>query len=274
VGATDTRGTATRADDVVAPYSSRGPTKFDFAVKPDLVAPGSRVVSLEALAAYLPTSYPALHRAGTGRNAYMHLSGTSMATPIVSAAAALLLQGTPHLSTAHMKAALQAGATPIEDGGLMGAGAGALNIWGSRQVAAKGLPTLLNSVTTLLTGVLGRSGGAFYWDGGTLAHRLYEGRGLRLLSALDLSFLWSNPGGIRFGDLNLVGLLNPLASIPPNHLIWGEVATWAANDEIIWGTNDEIIWGTTIRTQNGDEIIWGTSGHDEIIWGTDVLTGP
>jgi hypothetical protein len=95
-----------------------------------------------------------------------------------------------------------------------------------------------------------------------------------LLSLLDLSALWSNPGGIRFGDLNLAGLLNPLASVPPNYLLWGEVATWAANDEIIWGTNDEIIWGTTIRTQNGDEIIWGTSGDDEIIWGTTVLTEP
>jgi serine protease AprX len=274
IGATDTRGTATRTDDVVAPYSSRGPTKFDFAVKPDLVAPGSRVVSLEALAGYLPASYPALHRAGTGRNAYMHLSGTSMATPIASGAAALLLQGTPGLTTAHVKAALQAGATPIKDGGLMGAGAGALNIWASRQVAAKGLSSLLNSVTTLLSGALGSSGGAFYWDSGTLAHRLYEGQGMRLLSLLDLSILWSNLGAIRFGDLNLVGLLNPLASIPPNQLIWGEVATWAANDEIIWGTNDEIIWGTTIRSQSGDEIIWGTSGNDEIIWGTDVLTEP
>ena len=150
VGAIDTKGTTSRSDDSVAPYSSRGPTKFDFAVKPDLVAPGARVVSLEAAGSYLPSTYPLLHRAGVGNNAYMHLSGTSMATPIVTAAAALLLQGTPGMTTAHVKMALQSGATPIEDAGLMGAGAGSLNIWASRQIAAKGLQSLLNSVTGLL----------------------------------------------------------------------------------------------------------------------------
>jgi hypothetical protein len=180
-----------------------------------------------------------------------------------------------------VKAALQSGASPIEDGGLMGAGAGSLNIWASRQIAAKGLPSLVNALTSIVGGLLGGSGGAFYWDAGTMAHRVYEGSGIRLLSLLDLSRLWSNLGLVRFGDLNLAGLLNPLASLPPNYLLWGEVATWAANDEIIWGTNDEIIWGTndeiiwgtTIHDPNGDEIIWGTSGNDEIIWGTDVLTG-
>jgi serine protease AprX len=279
VGSVDTQGTNTRSDDTVAPYSSRGPAKFDFTVKPDLVAPGSRVVSLEANGSYLPAMYPLLHRAGAGNNAYMHLSGTSMSAPIVSAAAALLLQGAPGLTTAHVKMALQAGATPMEDG-LMAAGAGSLDIWASRQIAAKGLSSLLSSVTGLLG--LNGPGGAFFWDAGSLAHRVYTRQGLRLLGLLDLSQLWSNPGGVRFGDLNLAGLLNPLASVPGNYLLWGEVATWAANDEIIWGTNDEIIWGTndeiiwgtTIRDPNGDEIIWGTSGDDEIIWGTNVLTTP
>jgi len=38
-------GTATRRDDVVAPYSSRGPTWFDGQPKPDIVAPGHRLGS-------------------------------------------------------------------------------------------------------------------------------------------------------------------------------------------------------------------------------------
>ena len=179
VGAIDTKGTTSRSDDAVAPYSSRGPTKFDSVVKPDLVAPGSRLVSLEAVSSYLPLTYPLLHRAGVGNNAYMHLSGTSMAAPVVTGAAALLLQGTPSLTTAHVKMALQSGATPIDDGGLMGAGAGSLNIWASRQIAAKGLPSLVNSVTGLLGSLLGDAGGAFFWDTGTLAHRVYTGQGLQ-----------------------------------------------------------------------------------------------
>src|SRR5690606_31601480 len=46
VGASDSRGNANRRDDEVAAYSSRGPTRIDFAAKPDLVAPGTGIVSL------------------------------------------------------------------------------------------------------------------------------------------------------------------------------------------------------------------------------------
>src|SRR6185437_11258632 len=53
VGATKTNGTATRLDDYVASYSSKGPTLLDHVVKPDLVAPGNRIVSLLAPSSYL-----------------------------------------------------------------------------------------------------------------------------------------------------------------------------------------------------------------------------
>ena len=46
VGATKTNGTPGRLDDTVASYSSKGPTLLDHIVKPDLVAPGNRIVSL------------------------------------------------------------------------------------------------------------------------------------------------------------------------------------------------------------------------------------
>src|SRR4029453_7837528 len=78
VGAIDTNGTADRSDDRVAAYSSRGPTRFDLAVKPDVVAPGTRIVSLEANGSYLASTYPQWHVAGTGNNGYFRLSGTSM----------------------------------------------------------------------------------------------------------------------------------------------------------------------------------------------------
>src|SRR6266853_5725113 len=45
VGAMRTMGTATRADDVIASYSSKGPTMLDHIVKPDIVAPGNLIVS-------------------------------------------------------------------------------------------------------------------------------------------------------------------------------------------------------------------------------------
>jgi subtilisin family serine protease len=266
VGALNTNGTAGRADDTVADYSSRGPTKYENIVKPDLAAPGTRVVSLEAAGSYLPTQYPYLHRAGTSSNAYMYLSGTSMATPIVSGAAALLLQGTPSLGTAHVKLALQSGAAYMRDGGLLGGGAGSLNIWASRKFAAGGL-SLSSLTSTLLGGVLATPSGASFWDAGTLGDRVYKGLGIRLLSLLDLSRIWSNPSHLKYGDLNLAGLLNPLASMHRNRLLWGDtVMTYVANDD------DQIIWGTSMSDGNGDQIIWGTSGDDQIIWGTGVMT--
>ena len=69
VGAIDTAGTVTRSDDTVAPYSSKGPTRYDMAVKPDIVAPGTRIVSLEAQGSYLARNYPSWHIAGSGKNA-------------------------------------------------------------------------------------------------------------------------------------------------------------------------------------------------------------
>ena len=109
-------------------------------VKPDVAAPGNKIVSLEANGSYLPTIYPVAaqgrHRAPTR---YMQLSGTSMAAPMVSGGVALLLQGTPGLTPAQVKLALQSGATYVPDGGLMGAGAGSVNFWASRKITAGGL---------------------------------------------------------------------------------------------------------------------------------------
>src|SRR5450759_655779 len=76
VGALNTKGTTFRSDDVVATYSSRGPTMFDFVMKPDLLAPGNKVVSLEAPGTAIISEYPALHEAGAGDAAYMQMSGT------------------------------------------------------------------------------------------------------------------------------------------------------------------------------------------------------
>ena len=49
VGALNTKGTAQRSDDELTTYSSKGPTAVDRFLKPDLVAPGNKIVSAEAL---------------------------------------------------------------------------------------------------------------------------------------------------------------------------------------------------------------------------------
>jgi serine protease AprX len=66
VGALNTWSTAARSDDTVATFSSRGPTAYDLAIKPDLAAPGVKIVSLEAKDSMLATLYPTTHVAGSG----------------------------------------------------------------------------------------------------------------------------------------------------------------------------------------------------------------
>jgi hypothetical protein len=78
-----------RSDDTLASYSSKGPTAIDHLLKPDLVAPGNRVVSLLAPNSTLASEHPE-KVVMTSAGARLELSGTSMAAPAVAGAAALL----------------------------------------------------------------------------------------------------------------------------------------------------------------------------------------
>jgi subtilisin family serine protease len=86
--------------DVIAGFSSRGPTQ-DKDIKPDVVAPGVDVFSGGYAVGPFPTPFT-----GFGSQ-----SGTSMATPHVAGAAALLLQRHPWWTPAMVKSALMATAT-------------------------------------------------------------------------------------------------------------------------------------------------------------------
>ncbi len=107
VGATMTELTSTRVDDQIASYSSKGPTAIDHIAKPDLVAPGNRQVSLRVAGSTLDTTYPQYEISPTsGTSLYYELSGTSMATPVVSGAVALMLQQNSALTPDQVKARL------------------------------------------------------------------------------------------------------------------------------------------------------------------------
>ena len=123
VGASDENGTAQRADDVVPAWSSQGPTA-DGVAKPDLVAPGRKIVSARVPGSTLDLLMPThIEGAQTFR-----LSGTSQATAVTGGAAALLLQQRAQLSPDEVKAILTQSASPVAGVGVNVAGAGEISV--------------------------------------------------------------------------------------------------------------------------------------------------
>ncbi|MFD7510737.1 S8 family peptidase [Streptomyces sp. NPDC059853] len=96
-------------DDTVAGFSSAGPVpERDGALKPDLSAPGVEIV------AALSSGSEAELTGTPVTDGYVGLSGTSMATPHVAGAAALLRQRHPELTGAELKSTLVGSATAID----------------------------------------------------------------------------------------------------------------------------------------------------------------
>ncbi len=110
VGAADDKNTTTWTDDDIARFSSVGPTKFGD-MKPDLCAPGVGILSCEA-----------------NTTGWVSYSGTSMATPHVAGAVALILQANPNWTPDQVKTALM---NTTNDLGLdwIYQGAGEIDVW-------------------------------------------------------------------------------------------------------------------------------------------------
>jgi serine protease AprX len=265
VGSLDTKGTIDPSDDEVAPYSSKGPARYEVAVKPDVVAPGTRITSLEAQNSYISTTYRQWHIAGSGKNAYLRLSGTSMSTAVVSGGVALLLNAYPSLTPAQVKMSIQMGARFIPEAGLIGAGTGSVNFAQSMKIAQNGL---LNNLTTTITSLLGLSSGAAFRDQGTLIDRVYDRTGIRLLRILDLSRLFGDADSAEPGVLNLVGLTNPLGNTGANYVVWGNVAGWS--------NSYYVVWGNSIQSPSGQYVVWGNNEFSDpnyVVWGNSIGGG-
>ncbi|WP_377350252.1 S8 family serine peptidase [Pontibacillus salicampi] len=84
--------------DTVASFSSQGPVTWNWDIKPDILAPGVAIKS-------------------TVPGGYMELQGTSMASPHVAGALALLKEAHPDWGPKELKAAILSTAAPVTEGG-------------------------------------------------------------------------------------------------------------------------------------------------------------
>ncbi|MFF6839778.1 S8 family peptidase [Streptomyces tanashiensis] len=104
--------------DAVASFSSRGP-RGDGALKPEITAPGVRIVAARAAGTTMGTPVGDL---------YTTASGTSMATPHVAGAAAILAQRHPDWSPARLKSLLVSTAKTTADTSVYAQGAGRVDV--------------------------------------------------------------------------------------------------------------------------------------------------
>ncbi|MEU9189011.1 S8 family serine peptidase [Streptomyces sp. NPDC048484] len=107
-GSADAALTVGAVDDAdqLAEFSSRGPRVGDGGVKPDLTAPGVDITAASAAGSVLAGSYP------SDIPGYLTISGTSMASPHVAGAAAIVAQQHPDWTGERIKAVLTGSAKP------------------------------------------------------------------------------------------------------------------------------------------------------------------
>ncbi|MFG1707763.1 S8 family serine peptidase [Nonomuraea sp. M3C6] len=114
-----TVGASYRDDDTVAQFSSTGPRVGDAAVKPDLIAPGVSIVAARAAGTSIGSPVD---------DSYTALSGTSMATPHVAGAAAIVAGVHPGWKAGQIKAALMAATAPGHELGAYVQGSGRVDV--------------------------------------------------------------------------------------------------------------------------------------------------
>jgi serine protease AprX len=286
VGAMRTKATASRADDEIALFSSRGPTWYDGRVKPDVVTPGQALVAVSSPTSVLGSN-PLLQVA---ISPYIKLSGTSMAAGVASGVVALMIEAnrldegaSSRLTPNTVKALLQYTAIPVPQTwspagapDALAQGAGGINGGGAIELtrainpsAASGEPWLEAAVHpyTTIAGTTHRWAQSIIWGdhfvtSDTLAWNLpVWAQGV--IWGDDDGVVWGDDDGVVWGDsfhgLNLVVESFYAWS---SHVVWGDGLV-ALDDGVVWGDDDGVVW------TDDDGVVWGDVDDDGVVWGDD-----
>ncbi|MFM9694328.1 S8 family peptidase [Streptomyces europaeiscabiei] len=118
---------AAGGDDAIAGFSSRGPLFGDHSVKPNIKAPGVAVTAARAKDTPIGDVDPE-GPVGPVDDDYTRLSGTSMASPAVAGAAALVMQAHPDWTPRQVARALVSSAAPSADETVYDQGSGLVDV--------------------------------------------------------------------------------------------------------------------------------------------------
>jgi serine protease AprX len=273
VGAMKTMDTPTRGDDQIASYSSKGPTFIDRIVKPDVVAPGNLLVSTETPGVtlestetnnFVPFNFYVYGGSSEPSPQYFTLSGTSMATGVVSGMVADMLQAHPTLTPDQVKARLmksasksfpksssvydpESGNTYVSYYDVFTVGAGYVDL-----ATALASNDLAKGNAMSPTAVLNSKNGTVYLTRNSS-------------STWGASSAWTpvavyGPSEFTYGG---------------SSVMWG--ATGTGGTSVMWGaTNDggtSVMWGAT--NDAGTSVMWGASndGGTSVMWGAGTDDG-
>jgi serine protease AprX len=243
VGSTDDRGTLGRGDDLLAWFSAWGGSGST--ARPDLVAPGRRLVSVRAPGSTLDALYPERVVAAQNGATYFRLTGTSMSTGVVSGAAALLLERRPGLAPDQVKALLTR----------------TTQAYG--QVSGQALPDPIADGSGLLDAFAAER------EAQRTAFQPRANAGLRPADAFCRALYpvlygsplrWKNPtlGGILWGLLTWETLA--WNSVAWDNFAWDSVA-W---DSVAW---DSVAWDSVAW----DSVAWDSVAWDSVAWDSYTL---
>ncbi|HEX4165091.1 MAG TPA: S8 family serine peptidase [Bryobacteraceae bacterium] len=290
VSAMKTMGTPNVSDDLIASYSSKGPTSIDQIVKPDIVAPGNLIVSLRAKKSRLPleaplniaelssyqtyygsayaanqpitpqdatTQPPDAHIGHGYSSTYLVMSGTSMAAAVVSGAAADLLEAAPSLTPDQVKMLLMKTASKtFPDSSTVtdpDSGATYTDYYDMFTVGAgyMNVAAAIAGAKNVPTGVTAISPTATYDP-----------------NSGNVYLVFDPSSAFAYNPVSESNSADSSSALWNSNAVWGN--TVVSGDRALWGSR--AMWGSS--TVDSERALWGSSGiwSERALWGSSTDT--